>query len=103
MATTDILTGGRLVLGLGAGHMKWEFDQAGIDWEPLATRADRLSTMITELGRYFTTHLVRSPEGMRAPQPVQRHGFLRARPRGGHGGWEQGVGIAATLSALTDT
>src|SRR5262245_13523003 len=31
-ATTDVLTGGRLELGLGAGHMKWEFDEAGIPW-----------------------------------------------------------------------
>lgn len=34
IATTDILTDGRLEVGLGAGHMKWEFDQAGIPWEP---------------------------------------------------------------------
>lgn len=34
VATTDVLTGGRLELGLGAGHMKWEFDHAEIAWEP---------------------------------------------------------------------
>jgi alkanesulfonate monooxygenase SsuD/methylene tetrahydromethanopterin reductase-like flavin-dependent oxidoreductase (luciferase family) len=33
VATTDILTGGRLELGLGAGHTKWEFDAAGIEWQ----------------------------------------------------------------------
>jgi alkanesulfonate monooxygenase SsuD/methylene tetrahydromethanopterin reductase-like flavin-dependent oxidoreductase (luciferase family) len=38
VATTDILTGGRLEVGLGAGHMKWEFDEAGIDWQPRAHR-----------------------------------------------------------------
>src|SRR5215831_8329942 len=30
VATADILTDGRLELGLGSGHMKWEFDEAGI-------------------------------------------------------------------------
>ncbi|MCP9983982.1 LLM class flavin-dependent oxidoreductase [Actinomadura madurae] len=28
VATADRLTGGRVELGLGAGHMKWEFDAA---------------------------------------------------------------------------
>lgn len=28
VATVDMLTEGRLELGLGAGHMKWEFDEA---------------------------------------------------------------------------
>ena len=30
IATADILTGGRFEVGLGSGHMKWEFDEAGI-------------------------------------------------------------------------
>lgn len=80
VATTDILTGGRLELGLGAGHMKWEFDQAGIVWEPLATRVDRLVTMITELGRLFTADVARSAAGMTAPRPVQRRGFGGSGP-----------------------
>lgn len=53
VATTDVLTGGRLELGLGAGHMKWEFEEAGIPWEPFAERADRLEAAIGELGRLF--------------------------------------------------
>src|SRR5215472_14950205 len=32
IATADILTSGRLIAGLGAGHMKWEFDEAGIEF-----------------------------------------------------------------------
>ena len=35
VATADVLTDGRFELGLGAGHMKWEFDAAGITWPPL--------------------------------------------------------------------
>ena len=71
VATTDILTGGRLEVGLGAGHMKWEFDEAGIGWKPFSTRADQLATTITELERYFTTDFESLPEGA-APCPVQR-------------------------------
>ena len=51
VATTDVLTDGRLEVGLGAGHMKWEFDEAGIAWEPFGTRAEALHSMISELGR----------------------------------------------------
>ena len=79
-ATTDILTDGRLELGLGAGHMKWEFDAAGIDWEPFGRRADHLSAVIGELQRFFTTDFDALPEGVRAPRPVQRRGFGGSGP-----------------------
>lgn len=51
VATTDHLTGGRLELGLGCGHMKWEFDAAGIPWEPHAARVRRLAATMDELER----------------------------------------------------
>lgn len=80
VATTDILTGGRLEVGLGAGHMKWEFDEAGIDWKPFSTRADQLATTITELERFFTTDFEPLPEGALPPRPVQRRGFGGSGP-----------------------
>ncbi len=75
VATTDILTDGRLELGLGSGHMKWEFDAAGIDWLGPAARADKLREMISELQRYFTTEFERLRAGRAGPKPVQRSGF----------------------------
>src|SRR6516162_7060657 len=51
LATTDILTDGRLELGLGSGHMKWEFDEAGIAWQPRVVRAAQLADTIAELQR----------------------------------------------------
>jgi probable F420-dependent oxidoreductase len=33
-ATLDLLTSGRLELGLGAGHMKAEYEQAGLAFDP---------------------------------------------------------------------
>lgn len=53
-ATTDQLSGGRLELGLGAGHMKSEFDAAGIPWQPFTERVDRLAATIDELDRLFS-------------------------------------------------
>lgn len=52
-ATTDQLTGGRLELGLGAGHMKSEFDAAGIPWQPFGERTHRLSATIDEVDKLF--------------------------------------------------
>jgi probable F420-dependent oxidoreductase len=75
VATTDILTDGRLDLGLGSGHMKWEFDEAGIAWEPPASRAAHLADTITELERYFSTEFDRLRAGRSSPKPLQRSGF----------------------------
>jgi probable F420-dependent oxidoreductase len=85
VATTDVLSGGRLELGLGAGHMKWEFDQAGIDWEPFDARTQRLRATIEQLRREFATDgyapqkPLRDEFGIPVLRPVQRRGF------GGHG------------------
>ncbi|MGH3867474.1 MAG: TIGR03621 family F420-dependent LLM class oxidoreductase [Pseudonocardiaceae bacterium] len=85
VATTDVLTGGRLELGLGAGHMKWEFDHAGIDWEPFDARTQRLRATIEQLRREFATDgyaqqtALRDEFGIPVLRPVQRRGF------GGHG------------------
>jgi probable F420-dependent oxidoreductase len=85
IATADILTGGRLEVGLGSGHMKWEFDEAGISWEPYGARADRLSATISELSRLFAGDgyeqqaELRQRLGSPPLLPIQRHGF------GGHG------------------
>jgi probable F420-dependent oxidoreductase len=75
VATTDILTDGRLELGLGSGHMKWEFDETGIEWLPPAARAAKLAEMISALQRYFSTDLEQMRAGRSAPKPVQRAGF----------------------------
>lgn len=80
VATADILTDGRLELGLGAGHMKWEFDEAGVSWEQFPARAERLAGMIGELRRYFTRELEHLPASLTVPKPVQRAGFGGSGP-----------------------
>jgi probable F420-dependent oxidoreductase len=78
-ATADVLTDGRLQLGLGAGHMKSEYEDAGLRFEPGATRVERLAESVaivkgllagetvTFSGRHYrvTGHTI-------YPRPVQR-------------------------------
>jgi probable F420-dependent oxidoreductase len=78
-AAVDLLSDGRLELGLGAGHMESEYAEAGIPFDPAAVRFERLGEAVrivaallegepTSLdGRYYrvTGHRV-------YPLPVQR-------------------------------
>jgi probable F420-dependent oxidoreductase len=78
-ATVDLLTGGRFQLGLGAGHMRSEYDQAGLSFDKGDTRVERLAEAVTIIkgllsgervtfaGRYYrvTGHAVQ-------PLPIQR-------------------------------
>ena len=45
-AAVDLLTDGRLELGLGAGHMQSEYDEAGIPFDDGATRVARLGESV---------------------------------------------------------
>jgi probable F420-dependent oxidoreductase len=78
-ATVDLLTDGRFELGLGAGHMESEYDQAGLGFDPGGTRVERLAEAVTIIkgllggervtfaGRHYrvTGHTIH-------PLPVQR-------------------------------
>jgi probable F420-dependent oxidoreductase len=81
IATTDVLTDGRLEVGLGAGHMKWEFDEAGIAWEPFGARVDGMRAMIERLRAAFAAdgypqqQALREQFGIPTLRPVQRTGF----------------------------
>jgi probable F420-dependent oxidoreductase len=46
-ATVDVLTEGRLQLGLGAGHMQSEYEQAGFDFDAGGIRVERLAEAVT--------------------------------------------------------
>jgi probable F420-dependent oxidoreductase len=78
-ATVDLLTGGRLMLGLGAGHMQSEYDEAGLAFDKGGARVERLAEAVviikgllsgervTFAGRHYrvTGHVVH-------PLPVQQ-------------------------------
>jgi probable F420-dependent oxidoreductase len=52
-ATLDQLSGGRLELGLGAGWLRSEYDQAGLPFEPAGRRIDRLEEALHVLKGLF--------------------------------------------------
>jgi probable F420-dependent oxidoreductase len=52
-ATLDLLTGGRLEVGLGAGHMKSEYDEAGLPFDPAAVRVARMGEAAEILRRLW--------------------------------------------------
>jgi probable F420-dependent oxidoreductase len=65
VATLDLISGGRAELGLGAGHMRSEHEDAGLPWLPLAERVEALERTLTEVrGR------LADPD--HRPAPVQR-------------------------------
>src|SRR5215218_470649 len=78
-ATLDVLSGGRLELGLGAGWMTSDYDQSGIPMDPPRVRVDRFEEGIRVLKNAFadgprdfagTHYTVTGYDGL--PKPVQQ-------------------------------
>lgn len=53
-ATVDLLTGGRLELGLGAGWMTSDYETSGIPFDRPSVRIDRLAEAVTIVKGLFT-------------------------------------------------
>lgn len=79
VATLDVLSGGRAVLGIGAGWIAGEHHAYGIDFPPIAERQDRLEEAVqvcramldapaagTFAGRYY-----RIADAVNQPTPIQ--------------------------------
>jgi len=54
MATLDLLSDGRLELGIGAGWMKTDYDALGLDYDPPAVRVDRFEEALHVIKQCFT-------------------------------------------------
>jgi probable F420-dependent oxidoreductase len=79
LASLDVLSGGRLEIGIGAGWHEPEYAAIGIPYDPLAVRADRLAEAVAVLkgcfgdgsfsmsGKHYT---ITRHDGL--PKPVQR-------------------------------
>jgi F420-dependent oxidoreductase-like protein len=81
MATTlDVISGGRLELGIGSGSIEEEHDQAGIPWGTLRERSERLGEALEIITRMFAEPATTTWQGQHyavrdlsnLPGPVQR-------------------------------
>src|SRR5215831_2133965 len=93
-ATLDMLSEGRLELGLGAGHMRSEYAEAGFPYDPAGVRVERLQESVRiikallageEVSVQGAHYQVSGHRGW--PPPTQRHparpiGVLSGGPRG---------------------
>ena len=66
VATTDLLSDGRLELGLGAGHMRSEHEEAGLPWANHRARVEQMEHTLVEVRRRLS-----DPD--HEPQPAQSH------------------------------
>ena len=78
-AFVDILSGGRVVLGLGSGYRKYEFDGFGLDFEVRRDMQDEALAIVLELfrtgrsnrkGEHFTAEIAGGYELL--PQSIQK-------------------------------
>lgn len=77
-ATLDVISGGRVELGIGAGWLQEDYTASGLPFDPPATRIERLAESVTVLnglfspepysftGAYYTIHNL---DGL--PKPIQ--------------------------------
>jgi probable F420-dependent oxidoreductase len=63
-ATLDLLSDGRLELGIGAGTVRDEFASAGLPWRPLRERIEQMESLLLDVRR-------RLSDADHVPQPVQ--------------------------------
>jgi probable F420-dependent oxidoreductase len=81
--TVQLLTGGRLELGIGAGWAKHEYAQAGLQYDSAGVRVARFEEYLqvvkgilnatepfTFNGRFFSTHAFAPLPGNAAPPPI---------------------------------
>ena len=77
MATSlDVISGGRLVLGLGSGSFALEHEQAGLAWGTFAERTERLAEALEIVTSMFESEVTsfdgRHYQVRDLPNPVQR-------------------------------
>jgi probable F420-dependent oxidoreductase len=79
VATIDLLSGGRMILGIGSGWLKEEFDALGLDFHHRGARTDESIQALRELWRdgpssFHGKHFNFGP-ALSYPKPAQRDGI----------------------------
>jgi probable F420-dependent oxidoreductase len=82
MATIDVLSAGRMEIGIGAGWLREEYKQTGIPFDPAGVRIERMVEAVHLMKRVFvedsvtfagehytTTNLVMPPKPVQQPWP----------------------------------
>jgi len=114
-ATLDVLSGGRLELGLGAGWMRSDYEESGIVYDTPAVRVDRFAEGVAVIAGLlesdepfsFSGSHYRVTEHVLRPRPVQRPRPPLILGGGGRrvltiaGQWADIVGINVDLRAGT--
>lgn len=77
VATLDALSGGRAELGIGAGHMRHEFEDAGIAWQPLEERVEAMERTVVEVRTRLADNGHR-PRPVQSPVPLAIGAMSRA-------------------------
>jgi probable F420-dependent oxidoreductase len=79
LATLDVLSGGRVEWGIGAGWLDWDYERVGLDFDHRTVRVARMCEAVTLMKRLFADdavtfsgayYRVRDLDGR--PKPVQR-------------------------------
>src|ERR687897_728729 len=86
MASLDLLSDGRLELGIGAGWMASDYEQAGIAMDAAAMRVDRLEEAVDVLEGLFSPGPF-GVDGRRCGPRRGRHGDRSQARLGAQGGW----------------
>jgi probable F420-dependent oxidoreductase len=112
LATLDVLSGGRLEIGLGAGWEKVDYDMSGIAYDAPGVRVDRFveglkvitglmgDEPVTHGGTHYTvTEMAGWPKPVQRPHPPLLIGGGGKRVLGIAGRWAQTIGINGNLAA----
>jgi probable F420-dependent oxidoreductase len=115
LATVDLLSGGRLEIGIGAGWNQVEYERAGIPFDPIGTRVTRMEESIRVLkglfadgpfsfeGRHYRiTEMDGLPKPVQRPHPPFLVGGGGRRVLGIGGREAQIVGLAPRLTSPTE-